>query len=171
MATSGKQLRLVATAILCFLLAIFVQINAYGAFPTREVISKWAESFQERLLVDLDKFTGIKNLEKTYDDLRRAKLHKVDGLALVHRMSRDITQSLEKKMEALENLVAHAEKEVKTYKYDNSIKLTDVNFVKLKEFEDDDRRLVYSEKFRKGVNYSYSVCTFLSKFLNNLQTF
>ncbi|GFS40627.1 hypothetical protein NPIL_3371 [Nephila pilipes] len=156
MATSGKHLRLVATAILCFLLAIFVQIHAYGAFPTREVISKWAESFQERLLVDLDKFTGIKNLEKTYDDLRRAKLHKVDGLALVHRMSRDITQTLEKKMEALENLVAHAEKEVKTYKYDNSIKLADVNFVKLKEFEDDDRRLVYSEKFRKGVNYSYS---------------
>ncbi|XP_055935145.1 voltage-dependent calcium channel subunit alpha-2/delta-1-like [Argiope bruennichi] len=156
MATSGVHLRLVATAILCFLLAIFVQINAYGAFPTREVISKWAELFQDRLLVDLDKFTGIKNLEKTYDDLRKAKLHKVDGHALVEKMSQDITKDLKKKLDALEKLVTFAEEKVITYKYEPSIKKADVNFVKLKDLEENDRRLVYSEKYKKGVNFSYS---------------
>ncbi|KFM73829.1 Voltage-dependent calcium channel subunit alpha-2/delta-1, partial [Stegodyphus mimosarum] len=71
-----------------------------------------------------------------HDDMRRSKLHKVDGHSLVHKMSHDLTKHLEKKMEALE--------------------ISDVNFVKMKDFSDNDPRLVYSEKFKKPVNYSYS---------------
>ncbi|KAG8192701.1 hypothetical protein JTE90_009725 [Oedothorax gibbosus] len=157
MATSGVQLRLLAIAILCSFWAFQVEPKAYGAFPSREVISKWAELFQNRIQVDLDKFTGIKKLEKTYDDLRRAKMHKIDGHSLVHKMSRDITKNLEKKMEALEKLVNTAEETVKAFKFDQSIKMADVsNFVKMRDFEDNDPRLVYSNKFKKDVNFSYS---------------
>ncbi|KAF8764335.1 Voltage-dependent calcium channel subunit like protein [Argiope bruennichi] len=71
-------------------------------------------------------------------------------------MSQDITKDLKKKLDALEKLVTFAEEKVITYKYEPSIKKADVNFVKLKDLEENDRRLVYSEKYKKGVNFSYS---------------
>ncbi|KAG8192698.1 hypothetical protein JTE90_009722 [Oedothorax gibbosus] len=149
-------LKIFTISILALVLTNFNLSTAYDGFPSKEEISKWVELLQNSLLLDLDKYTGIKKLEKTYDDLRRAKLHKIDGPSLVHKMSSDITKYLEKKMGALEKLAEAAEKTIETYKFDPNINFTVQKFLNMKNFTDDDSRLVYSEKFNKPVNFSYS---------------
>ncbi|XP_035232092.1 uncharacterized protein LOC118203900 [Stegodyphus dumicola] len=92
---------------------------AYEGFPTKEDVSQWAEELKIHLHTEFDRLIGVKNLEKVYDDLRKAKLHKIDGYDLVHKMSKDMTENFKKKMRALKKLVAAAEKTVKHYKYNH----------------------------------------------------
>ncbi|XP_042900603.1 voltage-dependent calcium channel subunit alpha-2/delta-1 isoform X2 [Parasteatoda tepidariorum] len=156
MATSGTSLRLAINLNLCFLLVNLALIDALEGFPSREYVHSWAENFQSRVSQELDKFTGLKNLETKFDDLRKAKPTKVDGHSLVDRMAQDLSANLFVKTQALDRLVAAAEEVIKNYAFDPAVQLSEEEFLKLKDLRQNDSKLQYNEKFNKAVNTQYS---------------
>ncbi|XP_076341268.1 voltage-dependent calcium channel subunit alpha-2/delta-1-like [Tachypleus tridentatus] len=154
-----KGIGLMITVVIMILPTVVGSLNKrlVPDFPDENEVYQWAMKLDKSFSELFDRITGIEMLSKNYMKLSpKKKLTPLDGAALVESMSKSLADALKKKMDALQRLVDEAEDIVQNYTYDPEIERDDVHWFSMKSFTENDPRLVYEEKFRKGVNKSYS---------------
>ncbi|XP_064633764.1 voltage-dependent calcium channel subunit alpha-2/delta-2-like isoform X2 [Lineus longissimus] len=155
------------TATLCFAFCgiFFGIISNLMAFPSNPVelfgfkkqVRRWADTLDFSLADYVRMNSGIDKLVQEYNKFESyARFTRVDREGIAKQVASDLQKLLHRKMQFLEKNVAAAERFAAAHKTNDSLKITDVEYVAAKKVSANDTRFTFSPQFKQKVAENFS---------------
>lgn len=142
-------------------LMLLFSATVSGLKPTKDMVREWANRLGTNGSSFMDGNAGVKSLTQAYENFTYATTEKINGDDVLRKMKKEMEVFFRNKSSSLKKLVKKAEEAYCKYKYDQNLKISEIDYPNSKDLDKylnkSGIKLEYNSTFRSEISFNRSV--------------